>query len=87
MINMAFAGNCLPSDDLPTTAQAKDDRPNIVLILADDMGIDSIAALNKECRISTPNLDRLIKEGMNFSDAHSNSAVCTPTRYGILTGR
>jgi len=62
-------------------------KPNIVLILADDMGIDSIAALNKKCGIPTPYLDTLLKQGMSFSDAHSGSAVCTPTRYGVLTGR
>ena len=62
-------------------------KPNIVLILADDMGIDSVAALNDKCGIPTPNLNALLKQGMHFSDAHSGSAVCSPTRYGVLTGR
>ena len=62
-------------------------RPNIVYILADDMGYGDIGCLNLECKIPTPNIDRLAKEGMSFTDAHSGSAVCTPTRYGILTGR
>ncbi|MCP4379331.1 MAG: arylsulfatase, partial [bacterium] len=62
-------------------------KPNIVLILADDMGIDSVSALNDKCGIPTPHLNALLKQGMNFTDAHSGSAVCTPTRYGILTGR
>lgn len=62
-------------------------KPNIVLILADDMGIDSVAALNDKSGIPTPYIDSLIKEGITFSDAHSGSAVCTPTRYGVLTGR
>ncbi len=62
-------------------------RPNIVLILADDMGVDSVAALNEKCGIPTPHLDKLTKQGVTFTDAHSNSAVCTPTRYGVLTGR
>ncbi|MFT4642058.1 MAG: arylsulfatase A [Verrucomicrobiales bacterium] len=61
--------------------------PNIVLILADDMGYGDVAALNPKSTIPTPNLDRLAKEGMTFTDAHSGSAVCTPTRYGVLTGR
>ncbi len=62
-------------------------KPNIVYILADDMGIDSVSALNTECGISTPFLNRLSKQGMTFTDAHSGSAVCSPTRYGVLTGR
>ena len=62
-------------------------RPNIVYILADDMGYGDVSCLNKDSKIHTPNLDRLGKEGIIFTDAHSGSAVCTPTRYGILTGR
>jgi arylsulfatase A len=63
-------------------------RPNIVYILADDLGYGDVHCLNPERgKIATPNLDRLAKEGMRFTDAHSGSAVCTPTRYGILTGR
>lgn len=62
--------------------------PNIVLLLADDMGYGDVRSLNPEHgKIPTPNLDRLVAQGMTFTDAHSGSAVCTPTRYGILTGR
>ena len=63
------------------------DRPNIVFILADDLGYGDVQALNPESKIPTPNLNRLAKEGMTFTDAHSPSAVCTPTRYATLTGR
>ncbi|MDP7638095.1 MAG: arylsulfatase [Candidatus Hydrogenedentes bacterium] len=68
-------------------AKASPSKPNIVFILADDMGYGDVAALNKDSKIPTPNMDRLANEGMIFTDAHSGSAVCTPTRYGILTGR
>ncbi|MBN2138362.1 MAG: sulfatase-like hydrolase/transferase [Sedimentisphaerales bacterium] len=61
--------------------------PNIVFILADDMGYGDIRAYNPKSEIPTPNLNRLAGEGMRFTDAHSGSAVCTPTRYGLLTGR
>jgi arylsulfatase A len=61
--------------------------PNIVFILADDLGYGDLHCLNPNGKISTPNLDRLAQAGMIFTDAHSSSAVCTPTRYGILTGR
>lgn len=63
------------------------ERPNIVLILADDLGVGDVACLNAKSKIRTPNLDRLAREGTTFADAHSPSAVCTPTRYGLLTGR
>jgi arylsulfatase A len=62
-------------------------RPNIVLILADDMGIDSVSASNDKMGLKTPNLDRLARAGISFTDAHSTSAVCSPTRYSLLTGR
>ncbi|MDA1313514.1 MAG: arylsulfatase [Acidobacteria bacterium] len=61
--------------------------PNIVFILADDMGYGDVQALNLDSHIPTPNLDRLSRQGMTFTDAHTPSAVCTPTRYGLLTGR
>jgi len=62
-------------------------KPNIVFVLADDLGYGDIHAFNSESRIPTPNLDSLVQQGMKFTDAHSGSAVCTPTRYGILTGQ
>src|SRR5215467_7699871 len=65
---------------------ASDKRPpNIVIILADDFGVGDIHALYPSNKLATPNLDRLVSQGMRFTDAHSGSAVCTPTRYGILT--
>jgi len=63
------------------------ERPNIVVILADDLGYGDLRCLNSDSRIATPHLDRLAAQGMRFTDAHSGSAVCTPTRYGLLTGR
>ncbi|MBM4017812.1 MAG: twin-arginine translocation signal domain-containing protein [Planctomycetes bacterium] len=62
-------------------------RPNIVYILADDMGYGDLACQNPKSKIPTPNLDRLAAQGVRFTDAHAPTAVCTPTRYAILTGR
>ena len=62
-------------------------RPNIVVILADDFGVGDIQAHYPKNKIATPCLDRLVGQGMSFTDAHSSSAVCTPTRYSLLTGR
>jgi arylsulfatase A-like enzyme len=65
----------------------REDRPNIVYILADDMGYGDMRCNSPACKIPTPNLDRLAAQGMRFTDAHASSAVCTPSRYAILTGR
>ncbi len=62
-------------------------NPNIVFILADDLGYGDITAFNKHSKIKTPQLDVMAQQGMMFTDAHTSSAVCTPTRYGIITGR
>ena len=62
-------------------------RPSIVYILADDMGYGDVSCLNERAGFTTPNLDRIAAEGMHFTDAHSSSAVCTPSRYSVLTGR
>lgn len=61
--------------------------PNILFILADDLGFGDIGSYNSESKVPTPNIDRLSEEGMVFMDAHSPSTVCTPSRYSILTGR
>lgn len=65
----------------------KSSKPNIVIILADDFGVGDIHAHYPDNKILTPYLDKLVQQGMSFTDAHSGSAVCTPTRYGLLTGR
>lgn len=62
-------------------------KPNIVYVLADDLGYGDVKCLNPDSKIPTPNFDRLAAGGMKFTDAHSSSAVCTPTRYALLTGR
>jgi arylsulfatase A-like enzyme len=61
--------------------------PNILFILADDLGYGDVGCYNPESKVPTPNLDRLAREGLLFTDAHSPSTVCTPTRYSIMTGR
>ena len=60
--------------------------PNVIYILADDLGYGDLSSYNPESKINTPYLDQLAREGMRFTDMHSTSSVCTPTRYSILTG-
>lgn len=62
-------------------------KPNIVFIMSDDQGYGDVSCYDAKAKIQTPYIDRLATEGMRFTDAHSASAVCTPTRYGVLTGR
>ena len=70
-----------------SAAKASPAAPDIVYILADDLGYGDVRCLNPDGKIPTLNIDRLASQGMLFADAHSGSAVCTPTRYGLLTGR
>jgi len=74
--------------DVPAPQSTASQRPNIVYILCDDLGYGDVHALNpRRGKIKTPNIDKLCSEGMTFTDAHGASSVCTPSRYGILTGR
>ena len=61
-------------------------KPNIVIIYADDLGYGDLSCQNPESKITTPNLDKLASEGMRFTDAHSSSGICSPSRYALLTG-
>jgi arylsulfatase A-like enzyme len=72
----------------PAVAQSNDtNRPNVIVILCDDLGQGDPGCYNPQSKIPTPHIDRLAREGMRFTDAHTPSSVCTPTRYGTLTGR
>lgn len=62
-------------------------RPNVIVVLADDMGYGDVGAYNPDSKIPTPQLDRLAAAGLAFTDGHTSSGVCTPTRYSLLTGR
>ncbi|MDQ3213906.1 MAG: sulfatase-like hydrolase/transferase, partial [Acidobacteriota bacterium] len=84
---VALALLCLPSLRAVAQPAPAARQPNIVIILADDLGYGDLRSYNADSRIPTPHLDRLAAEGMRFTDAHSPSGVCTPTRYGLLTGR
>ncbi len=81
-------GSCGPETTVEEPFAASSLRsPNIILILADDMGYGDPRSYNPDSKIPTPHMDRLAAEGMRFTDAHSPSGVCTPTRYGLLTGQ
>lgn len=67
--------------------KGENQNPNIVIILADDLGFGDPQVYNSESKIPTPNIDLLASEGMRFTDAHSPSSVCSPTQYGLLSGR
>lgn len=72
---------------LGAAAATAAEKPNILILYADDMGYGDLAIQNPESKIPTPNLDRLAQEGMRFTDGHSSSGICTPSRYALLTGR
>ncbi|MBT5168695.1 MAG: sulfatase-like hydrolase/transferase, partial [Opitutales bacterium] len=60
---------------------------NILFIYADDLGYGDVSCYNSESKVSTPNIDQLARDGIRFTDAHSPSTVCTPSRYSVMTGR
>ena len=68
-------------------ANAKDGKPNVIYILADDLGYGDVSSYNPEGKFHTPAIDSLASEGVRFTNAHSTSGVSTPSRYSILTGR
>jgi arylsulfatase A len=61
--------------------------PNVLILYADDLGYGDLVCYNAESKIPTPNLDQLAKSGMRFTDGHSSSGICTPSRFALLTGR
>jgi arylsulfatase A len=63
------------------------ERPHVLLILADDLGYGDVRCYNEQSKVETPNIDRLAREGMKFTDAHSPATVCTPSRYSLMTGQ
>lgn len=81
--SFAFVGALLIAS--ASTVNAQGGPPNVVLIFADDLGFGDLGCYGAK-KVQTPNIDRLAKEGRKFTDAHSASAVCTPSRYGLLTG-
>ena len=78
-LKLGIFGGFVTSDDLR--------KPNVILLLTDDMGIGDIRFNNKNGKIKTPNLDELARTGVNFLDGHSGSSRCAPSRYNLMTGR
>ena len=84
LLSIALTGLVSLSSSRVTAAPA---QPNVIIVMADDLGIGDVSPTNPECKIKTPNLQSMADGGLVFSDAHTPSSVCTPTRYGLLTGR
>jgi arylsulfatase A-like enzyme len=68
-------------------APKPESKPNVLILLVDDMGYGAPRCFNAESKIATPHIDRLAREGMRFTDAHAPASICVPSRYGLLTGR
>ncbi len=76
---------CAPS--LISLRAAAAELPNVIIVMADDLGIGDVSPTNPDGKIKTPHLRKMAEAGITFLDAHTPSSVCTPTRYGLLTGR
>lgn len=81
------AAASLSSSFFWTSCRRAEKLPNILLIYSDDLGYGDVGAYNPESKVPTQNLDRLVRQGIRFTDAHSPAAVCTPSRYSLMTGR
>jgi len=86
-ISYSFSGLAIAAALLLSSCDTRESPPNIIYILADDLGSGDPSFGDSNAAVQTPNIDRLAAQGMRFTDAHSPSAVCSPTRYGVLTGR
>jgi arylsulfatase A-like enzyme len=84
---LALALAMVESASAAEPGSSRESPPNIVFILADDLGYGDLGCYNGDSKIPTPHLDRLAGQGMRFTDAHAPASVCTPTRYALLTGR
>ena len=87
MINLKSALTMALGAVVVTSMAAESSKPNIIVIYTDDQGFGDASCLNPKAKFQTPNLDRLAKEGVRFTNGHSSDTVCTPSRYGLLTGR
>lgn len=87
MVGVLLAGNLVEAADRPDVNQPNVNPPNIVVIYTDDQGFGDASCLNPAAKFKTSNLDRLAAEGIAFTNAHCSDTVCTPSRYGLLTGR
>ncbi|MEM8713512.1 MAG: arylsulfatase [Planctomycetota bacterium] len=77
-----------PPSSIPVRGEVDEDRlPNIIVIYADDLGYGDLSSYNPECAYRTPRLDRMAAEGVRFTDAHSPSTICSPSRYGLYSGQ
>ncbi|MEM6379746.1 MAG: arylsulfatase [Bacteroidota bacterium] len=85
LLFLFFLASC--SNGIENSATQEKVSPNVLLILADDLGYGDLSCYSDSTKISTPNIDQLALRGIRFTDAHTPSSVCTPTRYGLLTGR
>ncbi len=84
---VSFLWSCAGSTAKKAAKIGKDNKPNIVIIYTDDQGYGDVSALNPDAKFKTPNIDKIANGGIIFTDGHSSDAICTPSRYTLLTGR
>lgn len=87
LFHLFLSTSLLILEGFSADSPAASERPNIIVILADDCGWGDVSCNNPDSKFPTPHIDRIAHEGMRFTDAHTSSGVCTPSRYSLLTGR
>ncbi len=86
-LGLTSAPGLATSRAVQSPQQSGEERPNVIVVMADDLGFGDVSPTNADCKIATPHLQEMADQGLTFYDAHTPSSVCTPTRYGLLTGR
>lgn len=86
LANLTSSG-VAPIKEQNQNPNVKPHGPNILILYADDLGFGDVGCDNTKSKIPTPNIDRLAAQGMRFTNGHSSSGICTPSRYALLTGR
>ena len=84
---IALFTNCYNENRNQAVGNTAQDKPNVIIIYADDLGYGDLTSYNSDSKINTPHIDKLASEGMMFTDAHSSASFCTPSRYSLLTGK
>lgn len=87
IVAIAFTSACSNDNPVSQAKPSAKQLPNIVILYADDLGAGDLGSFNQSSKIPTPNLDKLAMQGLSFTDAHSSSGVCSPSRYALLTGQ
>ena len=86
LLSIVLASLIMLTKSCKESSETQRQKPNVIILYADDMGVADVSYGDPNAKIQTPNIDRIAREGMTFTDGHSSSGICTPSRFSLLTG-